>query len=80
MWPKTENARGEREERVLDHRTVHRFICHEEEREERKRGRGVLGYVGVGGEGEEEGSRSLRAGSEMEEEGGRGRRSGRRGV
>ena len=40
-WPKTENAKGESEDRVMDHRTVHRFIAPEEEKEERKRGRGV---------------------------------------
>ena len=41
QWPKTENGKNEMEERVMDHRTVHRFIAPDEEREERKRGRGV---------------------------------------
>lgn len=41
QWPKTENAKGEFEERVMDHRTVHRFIPREEEIQEKKRGRGV---------------------------------------
>lgn len=38
QWPKTENARGEKHpvERVMDHRTVHRFLGPDEEREERK--------------------------------------------
>ncbi|KAL9129071.1 MAG: hypothetical protein Q9217_002378 [Psora testacea] len=41
QWPKTENAKNASEERIMDHRTVHRFIAPEEEREERKRGRGI---------------------------------------
>ncbi|KAH0562484.1 hypothetical protein GP486_002821 [Trichoglossum hirsutum] len=37
QWPKTEKAgKGDKEERVLDHRTVHRFIKPLEERERRK--------------------------------------------
>ncbi len=40
MWPKTDKqGRNDTEERVLDHRTVHRFIAPEEERISRKRGR-----------------------------------------
>ena len=36
-WPKTEkNGRNDSEERVLDHRTVHRFVRPEEERQIRK--------------------------------------------
>ena len=46
QWPKTENARGEIGERVMDHRIVHRYISREEEKEERKRGRGLLRAVG----------------------------------
>ena len=42
-WPKTENSgRGDTEERVMDHRTVHRFLAVEEEKGIRKRGRGVM--------------------------------------
>ncbi|KAI9791093.1 MAG: Histone-lysine N-methyltransferase set9 [Peltula sp. TS41687] len=37
MWPKTDKeGRGDEEERVLDHRTVHRFIRPEEEKEVKK--------------------------------------------
>ncbi|KAH0538140.1 hypothetical protein FGG08_005248 [Glutinoglossum americanum] len=37
QWPKTEKeGKGDKEERVLDHRTVHRFIRPIEERERRK--------------------------------------------
>jgi len=37
MWPKTEKeGRWDEEERVLDHRTVHRFLRPEEERRSRK--------------------------------------------
>ena len=40
MWPKTDKeGRNDTEERVLDHRTVHRFIDPEEEKSSRKRGR-----------------------------------------
>ena len=39
MWPKTENEGENDEERVLDHRTIHRFIKPDEERQARKRGR-----------------------------------------
>ena len=40
MWPKTDKEGiNDREERVLDHRTVHRFLRPEEERSARKRGR-----------------------------------------
>ena len=42
QWPKTEKAgKFDTEERVMDHRTVHRFIPPEEEKQEMKRGRGV---------------------------------------
>ena len=42
QWPKTEKAgKNDTEERVMDHRTVHRFIPPEEEKQEMKRGRGV---------------------------------------
>jgi len=40
-WPKTEKTGGGDAERVMDHRTVHRFIEPEEERRIRKRGRGL---------------------------------------
>ena len=42
QWPKTEKAgKYDDEERVMDHRTVHRFIPPEEEKFEIKKGRGV---------------------------------------
>lgn len=44
QWPKTEKlGKGDDEERVMDHRTVHRFIPPDEEKEERKRGKGLRG-------------------------------------
>lgn len=43
QWPKTDKlGKGDDEERIMDHRTVHRFIHPDEEKEERKKGRGVL--------------------------------------
>ncbi|KAK1003290.1 histone lysine methyltransferase Set9 [Friedmanniomyces endolithicus] len=48
-WPKTDReGKGDREERVRDHRTIHRFIEPGEERGERKgrRGLGGAGWVG----------------------------------
>lgn len=42
QWPKTERLKGDHE-RVMDHRTVHRFILPEEEAKIRKRGKGLLG-------------------------------------
>ncbi|MCJ1248055.1 Histone-lysine N-methyltransferase set9 [Trapelia coarctata] len=79
-WPKTEKVRGESVERVMDHRTVHRFVGPEEEKRVRRRGRGLVvegavgavcgdGVVGSSVNGEE---------SEEEEEENRGRRRGRR--
>ena len=51
QWPKTEKAgKHDDEERVMDHRTIHRFIPQEEEKFECKRGRGV-GRIGEGGGG-----------------------------
>lgn len=53
-WPQTERVRGESVERVLDHRTVHRFLGAEEERGVRRRGRGCEGSgagAGAGGHG-----------------------------
>lgn len=42
QWPKTDKqGKNDREERVLDHRTVHRFLRHEEEALIKKRGKGV---------------------------------------
>lgn len=44
MWPKTDKeGKNDTEERVLDHRTVHRFIKPAEERSARKRNRSVTG-------------------------------------
>ena len=43
QWPKTEKTgKGDEEERVMDHRTVHRFLKRDEEVKQKKRGRGVL--------------------------------------
>ena len=68
MWPKTDKeGRDDKEERVLDHRTVHRFIRPEEERSIRKRDRGSTGSRGLTREeseivvDKEEGRRSKRA-------------------
>lgn len=45
MWPKTDKeGKHDEEERVLDHRTVHRFIKSSEEKDiRRKSGRGSTG-------------------------------------
>ncbi len=44
QWPKTDKyGKADKEERVLDHRTVHRFLRPEEEALVKKRGRGVGG-------------------------------------
>ncbi|SMQ48785.1 unnamed protein product [Zymoseptoria tritici ST99CH_1A5] len=65
-WPKTDkDGRNDREERVLDHRTIHRFIDPEEERSERK-GRKTL--VEVLKE-REESEKARRSSEEMEAEG-----------
>ncbi|KAL9043333.1 MAG: hypothetical protein Q9214_003473 [Letrouitia sp. 1 TL-2023] len=43
QWPKTERlGKHDSEERVMDHRTVHRFIRPEEEKALKKRGRGIF--------------------------------------
>jgi len=48
MWPKTDKeGKNDTEERVLDHRTVHRFIRPSEERTIRKRDRGSTGSRAV---------------------------------
>lgn len=53
QWPKTDKlGKHDDEERVMDHRTVHRFIPPEEEAMERKRGRGVVRMELDGGESE----------------------------
>ena len=41
QWPKTERGKGDKE-RVMDHRTVHRFLYPEEEASIKKRSRGLL--------------------------------------
>ena len=50
-WPKTDEAseKGDEEERVLDHRTVHRFLNPEEEARVKKRGRGLVVDLEGGG-------------------------------
>ena len=51
QWPKTDKlGKNDDEDRVMDHRTVHRFIPPEEEKEERKKGRGVLRVEEMGSE------------------------------
>lgn len=51
QWPKTDKlGKGDDEERVMDHRTVHRFLPREEEKEERKKGKGVLRVGEMGSE------------------------------
>jgi len=48
MWPKTDKeGPNDTEERVLDHRTIHRFIRPSEERVIRKRGRGSTSSRGL---------------------------------
>jgi len=79
-WPKTEKVRGESAERVLDHRTVHRFVGPEEEKRVRRRGRGLV----LSGAGEDENETVGVAGGRGEESGDEGegiggRRRGRRG-
>ncbi|GAB7348684.1 hypothetical protein MBLNU459_g7430t1 [Dothideomycetes sp. NU459] len=70
-WPKTDKeGRNDKEERVLDHRTVHRFVDPEEERSTKK-GRRTLTDLLV------ERERSLRDSEEAELSDGR-RKSGRR--
>lgn len=72
QWPKTEKSgKGDDEERVMDHRTVHRFIKPEEEALVKKRGRGVERMV-------EDGS-SERGSSAMVDEGERSTERVRRG-
>lgn len=56
QWPKTDKlGKGDDEERVMDHRTIHRFIPIEEEKEERKKGKGVLRALEMGSEGDKSG-------------------------
>ncbi|UNI13955.1 histone lysine methyltransferase Set9 [Purpureocillium takamizusanense] len=65
IWPKTERAGpGDKEERILDHRMVHRFLDHYDER--RARGRKVMEREESEEEEEEE--------EEQEDEAPRGRR------
>lgn len=55
QWPKTEKAGRDDEERVMDHRTVHRFITTEEEKSIGKRDKGLVKHADEGDEdGEEE--------------------------
>ena len=54
-WPKTDKAAKGDEERVMDHRTVHRFLTAEEERRVRKRGRGLAVESKKEGDREEDG-------------------------
>jgi len=55
MWPKTDQeGPNDTEERVLDHRTIHRFIRPSEERVIRKRGRGSTSSRGLTTEDSEE--------------------------
>lgn len=50
-WPKTEKeGKLDTEERILDHRQIHRFIWPDEERLEKRRGEGRLGIGRLGSE------------------------------
>ncbi|KAG8531535.1 uncharacterized protein KY384_003164 [Bacidia gigantensis] len=71
QWPKTENAKGEHGVRVMDHRTIDRFLAPDEEKKECRRGRGLLAKaLGLDGN---DSSRSSRAVSEEADEGSRTR-------
>ena len=43
QWPKTDAVKGEELSRVMDHRTVHRFVKPEDEMRIKKRGKGLAG-------------------------------------
>ncbi|KAK0907854.1 histone lysine methyltransferase Set9 [Friedmanniomyces endolithicus] len=76
-WPKTDReGKGDREERVRDHRTIHRFIEPGEERGERKWRRGLGAGVGIGGE--ESASASASVSRRLESEDVRGSLGGRK--
>ncbi|KAI9830069.1 MAG: Histone-lysine N-methyltransferase set9 [Phylliscum demangeonii] len=68
VWPKTDKAgKGDGEERVRDHRTVHRFMQPELERDVRRgKFRGLVRQGGGGGE-RERGRRAQRRSEEVEE-------------
>lgn len=51
QWPKTDREKGD-PERVMDHRTVHRFIPRDEEILERKKGKGLVRGATETGEGD----------------------------
>ena len=68
QWPKTDKIKGDDEERVMDHRTVHRFLKPEDEKAVRKRGRG-LDEVGERCRSESERGRSESARDEVGETG-----------
>ena len=84
QWPKTERqGKGDEEIRVMDHRTVHRFICPEEEAQVKKRGRGLeRGESGIsertGSERERDREREREREDSFLGEGVRRRKSGRR--
>ena len=65
QWPKTEKqGKGDDKERVMDHRTVHRFVKPEEEATVKKRGRGLVrGESGVSSRGQSERQESVMDGS-----------------
>ena len=80
QWPKTDKVgKNDDEERVMDHRTVHRFIPPEEEKEERKKGKGVSRAVEMGSERDESTGdeyESERTDSRVRNGGGNGRTRG----
>lgn len=82
QWPKTERqGKGDEEVRVLDHRTVHRFVCPEEEAQVKKRGRGLeRGESGVSErmDSERERERERERGESFGGESAKRRKSGRR--
>ena len=73
QWPKTESVKGEEVGRVMDHRTVHRFLRPEDEARVRKRGRGLAGVVTTAAVEESEGDGEVSM-VEVEEKRTRGRK------
>ena len=69
-WPQTESQKGEREGRIMDHRTVNRFLLANEEARIRKSGRGLRGRQSVAAE-----EMDTDGGDEAEEVVGGGRRT-----
>ena len=77
QWPKTERqGKGDEEVRVTDHRTVHRFICPEEEALVKKRGKGLeRGESGLSSRTNSEREESVRGSGSKTRKTGRSRNS-----